>query len=128
MADSIPEHRLIAAIGEGAAWRLMAERGGLEVYVPSNVGGSTLEGLVGNLAARQMLEAFGPGQLLVPAGGARGQGARRRTAQRLLREGRTVAQAALVSGLHQRTVFRIKADLQAGSSRASRPRQGDLFD
>lgn len=103
---------IVDLIGEPAAVKLLAARGGTEVFIPDQVTDSKLSSIVGLPAAVKLREHFGPGPLRLPTGSARGAGARRARAMQMLREGATTREVAMACDLHTRTVENYSAQMQ----------------
>jgi len=112
-----------AVIGATLTAKLLAARGGTPINIPANAAGSTLASIIGVEASQAMIKHFGPGQLSLPMGNARGRAATRRHAIEMFRKGRSLSEVALKSGVHVRTVSRWKAGLDAPE-----PGLGPLFD
>lgn len=105
---------LVELIGEPAAMKLLAARGGTEITIPQRIDGSQLAGIVGRDAAMRMADHFGAGRLVLPTGAARGAGARRAEAMRLLRRGHSLREVAMACGLHTRTITNYRRQMRAG--------------
>jgi len=115
--------RLVEAAGVAAAVALCKKRGGREVTIPHKAHGSILADIVGVDAAEKIKDEFGVCRLVVPFGPYGGAQGRRTIAIEALRDGASVSQAALQSGVHMRSVKRFKADLDGASQH-----HPDLFD
>lgn len=103
---------LIDVMGEVAAMKLMVERGGTRIDIPTKVEGSQLAKLVGYRSASYLAKEVGHGRFQVPMGTARGIAARRERAMNLLRAGTSIRQTALETEFHERTVERWSAQLR----------------
>ncbi len=108
------------AIGLDLAVRLLRRRGGCEIHIPRRVAGSMLAEIIGEEAAARVVDALGPGKVLLPCGNLRGQFARREDARRMLRAGASLQQVALSCDMHTRTVSRLRAEIEAEQGNAQR--------
>lgn len=106
------------AAGVAAALQLVRELGGREIKLSAKVDGK-LARIVGAEAARKIVAALGNEKITVPMAHLRGQRGRREAAARMLDEGATISQVAGAVDVHERTVFRVKADTK---------KPGGLFD
>jgi hypothetical protein len=111
------------AIGLDLTVRLLKRRGGCEVHIPRRVAGSTLAEIVGEDAAAKIVQALGPGKVLLPCAHMRGQFARRAEARAMLRAGQSLQQVALACDMHTRTVSRLRAEIEheAGARQQTLP-------
>ena len=103
------------AIGPDLTVKLLKARGGTELMVPRRARGTVLAALVGEPAAERVIEALGPGKVVLPCAHLRGAGARKLQAMQLLRAGRSLSEVALECDLHIRTVSNYRAELDAGA-------------
>ncbi len=95
-------------VGEAAAIRLATARGGRELMLPKRATGSELARIVGDEDAERIIKLLGVGRVVVPAGAYAGQGARRRRAQAMLKDGKSLHEVAAAVGLDRSTVFRYR--------------------
>jgi hypothetical protein len=102
---------IVALIGLDLTVKLLKERGGTDIEIPARARGSALAGIVGVRAAEIMVAGMGRGRITLPCAHMRGQGRRRHEARAMLRAGRSVREVALACDMHQRSVARIKAEL-----------------
>ncbi|SMH35976.1 hypothetical protein [Maritimibacter sp. HL-12] len=112
-----------ALIGLDLTVKLLKARGGTDIEIPARADGSKLAGIIGVKATDALIRDLGRGRITLPCAFMRGQGARRHDAREMLRAGKSVREVALACDMHQRTVARIKADLDAADADA---RQGRL--
>ncbi|WP_236549851.1 N-acetylmuramoyl-L-alanine amidase [Profundibacterium mesophilum] len=112
IAAKVAVERLIEALGDLETERLLRRFGGAKIRIPHEADGGKLAAQVGVRTVDALIEAFGPGAIVLPMGEFRGQAARRRRAAWLLSEGRTIRQVALACDLHQRSVERISARMR----------------
>jgi len=70
--------RIVEVVGEAVALKLVAERGGTDIFLPAKVTARcALVDLVGDVkTARALVEAFGAGHLSIPTGRGFGHGRR----------------------------------------------------
>lgn len=94
--------------GAGAADRLALQAGGTEMKLSARRGSRLVE-LVGEEAAKAVVDAYGATKVVIPMGHLRGARGRRAAAAQLLAKGVPQAQVALTVDVHQRTVERIAA-------------------
>lgn len=106
------------AAGPAAALQLVRELGGREIKLSARPGGK-LAGIVGAEAAAKIVAALGNEKITVPMANLRGQRGRREAAARMLDAGASVSQVAGAVDVHERTVFRVKAETRTA---------GPLFD
>jgi len=99
-----------AVIGVEQTRTLLAARGGTQISIPVRAANSSLAALIGEAAARQMIDAFGAGALRLPMGVARGRAAKRQQAIDMLNGGASLSQVALACEIHVRTVSRYRAE------------------
>lgn len=104
------------AIGLDLAVRLLKRRGGCEIHIPRRVTGSMLAEIIGDDATARVIDALGPGKVLLPCAHLRGQFARREDARRMLRDGASLQQVALSCDMHTRTVSRLRKEIEAECS------------
>ena len=101
---------LSEVIGVGAAAALCDEHGGTTITVPGRQRAShPIVRTVGAEAAKKLHAYYGPGRLSLPLGPTRGEAGRRAHAARLIEMGYSVAEAARLADVHERTVWRTKA-------------------
>lgn len=104
-----------AVIGLERTTVLLRARGGTEFEIPVSAKGSLLASIIGEEAAEKLIDTFGHGRLTLPCSHMRGAHAerlaKRRHAERLLREGKTEMEVALAADLHIRTVRRYQAEV-----------------
>lgn len=103
------------AAGVAAALQLVRELGGREIKLSAKPDGK-LARIVGAEAARQIVAALGNEKITVPMANLRGQGGRRAAAARMLDEGASISQVAGAVDVHERTVFRVKAETRKPGS------------
>ncbi len=108
---------IAGVIGEASTAKLLGARGGTEMVIPTKATGSLLAELIGELDASRMIAAFGAGKMMLPQGMARGAGAKRRRAQKMLADGASLQSVALACDVHLRTVSNYKAALNDAPSR-----------
>lgn len=106
------------AAGVAAALQLVRELGGREIKLSAKTDGK-LARIVGAEAARKIVAALGNEKITVPMAHLRGQRGRREAAARMLDEGASISQVAGAVDVHERTVFRVKAETK---------KPGGLFD
>jgi len=115
MADTLPLDKVLA---------FARAYGGREIYVPS---AARSDNAIGQRCGGDVLDwlvRYAPGQkLLVPKGAEMDQEARRAIARRALAQGCSLDEAAAQSGLHIRSISRLRARVNA----ALNSRQGSLF-
>jgi len=123
MGDFLPAvaAEIAEVIGEAAALRLLEARGGTQISIPVRAEGSMLARLVGETEAQAMIDTFGPGKLTLPTAGARGVGARRARAMRMLRKGHSLQEVALACDLHTRTVSNYRAQIDRDNGQMELP-------
>ena len=101
-------------IGLDLTVNLLRARGGTEINIPVTPGANTLTRLVGPQATQKLIDAFGPGRIVLPCGHMRGRDAdriaRRQKAEAMLAEGHSLRAVALACDLHLRTVERYRAE------------------
>lgn len=119
--DSAPDlppilAQIAEAAGLPAALKLAHARGGRTVTIPQKAPGTILAKIVGIDEATKIIEAFGAGDLDIPLGhiGAfKTQArARRKGVQAAIEAGASVREAAGKTGVHMRTVKRVKAQMR----------------
>lgn len=103
--------RLVDAGGLPAACKLVAALGGAEIKLSARPG-SKLARIVGDEAARAIVDALGAEKITIPMAHIKGQAGRREMAARLLAEGRSVAEVAARTDVHERTAWRVRAKLK----------------
>lgn len=103
--------RLVEAGGLPAACKLVAALGGAEIKLSARPG-SKLARIVGDEAARAIVDAMGSEKITIPMAHIKGQAGRREMAARLLAEGHSVAQVAARTDVHERTAWRVRAKLK----------------
>lgn len=97
------------AVGDDVAMKLARQVGGTEITVAKNPKpGSRITKLVGLEAARTIAREVGHGRMLIPMANLRGQGHRRAVMARLIAEGGSNTQAAIIGDSHERTARRIR--------------------
>lgn len=109
------------AAGVKAALKLAQDHGGTQISL-SAARGSVLTRSVGQVAAAAIVKALGHGRVVVPMASARGQRGRRAAAAEMLAKGATVTQVMAVIDIHNRTAWRIKAQVTEEPDK-----QWDLF-
>ena len=100
--------------GDDAAKRLTQARGGNRVYFPrpkTLTDGHWLVVAVGTEAAQLLCEHLQGSTVDIPMGRLSIQAYAREIAERALADGKTGSEAARLSGLHTRTIFRYKVRL-----------------
>ena len=102
-----------SAIGPEAAVRLLTLRGGLEVSIPTRAEGSVLASLIGDEAATDMIAAFGPGKMVLPASEFRGMRGRRARGMCMLLDGASRSAIAAACDVHRDTVLGWRRRLRA---------------
>lgn len=112
--------QIAEAAGLPAAMALAKARGGRIVTIPQRAPGTKLAAIVGLAAAEKIIEALGAGDLLIPFGPYGGAQARRLSVVEAIEGGASVSQAARQSGVHMRTVKRVKRKMR-------KAKQPDLF-
>lgn len=113
---------IAAVIGEAATAKLLCARGATEIHIPATAPGSLLANVIGEPDASRMSAAFGAGKMTLPCGVARGAGAKRRRAQKMLADGASLQSVALTCDVHLRTVSNYKRALgQAPSAQFELP-------
>lgn len=101
------------AAGEAAALQLAREMGGQEMKF-SDRPGSALARIVGDEAAVKIVKAMGRDKRTIPMAGLRGAGGRRAAAARLMAPvcdgglGKSAAEAARLTDVHERTARRAR--------------------
>lgn len=104
-----------AAIGLEATAQLLRARGGTAVEIPTRARGSALATLIGVEACAALIDALGPGRVMLPCAGFRGRDAaqrdRKAKAVAMLRAGHSAREVALACDLAQRTVHKYREDL-----------------
>jgi hypothetical protein len=113
--------------GLDAALKIAEKRGGTEIYIPASAGEDHwLVATVGREAADAICRHFSTGHggvsVILPLGPGGSLATIRRTADRMIAEGRTIAEIALAVGYTARAVERRKAKLKGRDDR-----QGKLF-
>lgn len=103
-----------AVIGATLTAKLLAARGGTVVFVPKHPKGTILSKIVGPEAVCKLIDAFGVGELHLPMGTARGRGAVRDASVQLFKDGKSLTEVAIKSGVHVRTASRWKKETKAG--------------
>lgn len=103
------------AAGVAAALQLVRELGGREIKLSAKTDGK-LARIVGADAARKIVAALGNEKITVPMAHLRGQRGRREAAARMLDEGASISQVAGAVDVHERTVFRVKAETKKPGS------------
>lgn len=103
------------AAGVAAALQLVRELGGREIKLSAKSDGK-LARIVGAEAARKIVAALGNEKITVPMAHLRGQRGRREAAARMLDEGASISQVAGAVDVHERTVFRVKAETKKPGS------------
>lgn len=92
---------------------LAKEVGGTELFVPRYPKPACkLSKIVGQQAAETIAKEVGWGDILIPAGEFRGQGARKKAVKQLCEEGLSTQEIARRTDCHERTVRRIKGRLR----------------
>ncbi|MEO1001288.1 MAG: hypothetical protein AAFW69_11915 [Pseudomonadota bacterium] len=120
--------RILRAVGEEGALKLLRAHGGRRLYVPQRARGTKLAKLLGEEQAEQLIEEFGTGDLLIPGANVTGQQARGQRIRKLLKKNtRSHAEIAALCEVSLRTVRRHASDLGLTRSGAGQdPRQGAL--
>lgn len=120
-----PPHGLTGKLGEiadvagtAAALKLVRALGGHEIKLSARPNGK-LARIVGQEAARAIVEAMGAAKITIPMANLRGQAGRRAAAARMLDSGASISEAASAVDIHERTAFRVKNTLK---------KTGSLFD
>lgn len=116
--------------GEPAALRLAAEKGGTRAYIPlpDNLGADHwLVRCTGWDGARAIAERFGATAVPVPLGPTGSRGRVWATLRRAFVEGKSIAEAARLAGVDEKTARRHRTGKTAGPDRPRDPRQSELF-
>lgn len=99
-----------AATDRRTAEKLAIRFGGQRIKLPARPREtSPLAKCVGLDAATAIVDAIGHGEVQIPMAHLRGTGARRCAVARLIQEGKSVASAAQIADVHERTAWRIKS-------------------
>ena len=106
---------IVEAAGVAAALQLVRELGGREIKLSAKTDGK-LARIVGADAARKIVAALGNEKITVPMAHLRGQRGRREAAARMLDEGASISEVAGAVDVHERTVFRVKAETKKPGS------------
>ena len=118
---------LVGVAGIAAAWALVQERGGQEIYLPTRAGKSHwLTKVVGQDAATKICNYYRANhttRLLIPSMRYNRQG---EAIVRALERGATRAEAAALSGAHVRTISRYRRRMGIADEDDDGS-QGDLF-
>jgi len=107
--------------GDAAALRLVQLRGGTKMKFGDRPT-SPLAQIIGEAAARAVVEEIGQGPFIIPMANVRGPAARRAAAARLLNAGATAQEVALAVDVHERTARRVRKRMRMT------PAGPDLFD
>lgn len=101
--------------GRETAERLARRFGGTRIKIPHEPSAdSRIAQAIGLEAARLISRHFGSGDITVPMAQYRGEGHRRATVAKLLRDGASIDEAASGGDVHRRTAQRIRARLSEG--------------
>ena len=121
-----PAFREIAEIvGLKAALAIAAEQAGMRIYVPKTPAKQHwLIKLIGSEATRQLSHRYGGTEIDVPLLFNGNRASIWQQVQRLLRDGRSVADIIRIAGISRRSVYRHKGRLDAPRKPSD---QGELF-
>ncbi|WP_374569666.1 helix-turn-helix domain-containing protein [Phenylobacterium sp.] len=109
-----------AVAGVKVALKFAQRFGGTDIKLSAAEGSALCEAL-GAEAAQLIVQALGHGRVTVPMANVRGQRGRRAAVAQLVEKGLSARDAALACDVHERTVWRVKADLK-------HPKQPTFFD
>ncbi len=101
-----------ALIGLDLTMKLLRERGGTGVMIPTRARGTVLAGIIGEEATETLIRELGHGPITLPCATLRGAGARRLVALEMLRQGASLREVALACDMHVRSVSRLRARLK----------------
>lgn len=109
-------------IGLDLALKLLKAKGGQTIQIPVRAQGTELARIIGCEACERLAKDYGAGRLPLPMaaqkGSERDRRERREKAERMLRDGASIAEVARACELHERTVQNYRARLD--------DRQGEL--
>lgn len=118
--------RIVQAVGDKAAIKLVSHYGGISVYIPKSASASgALVQLLGRMHTDALIAEFGHGALMVPMGVEENYARKRRQIAARLRQHQSHSTIARDLQVHVRTVERIAERLRLP---ARDPRQASLFD
>lgn len=115
--SAVSFEELVETIGVAAAKELCDEHGGTTIVVSSRPRPNhPVVQTIGPDAAKRLFEHFSSGRLSLPLGPSRGQSGRRAQALKLVGKGYSVAEAARLADVHERTVYNAKRAERESSS------------
>lgn len=105
-----------AATDRCTALKLAARFGGQRIKIPARPREtSPIAQCVGLEPARAIVDAIGHGEIAIPMAHLRGAGGRRSAVAKAIREGKSVATAARIADVHERTAWRVKSAMADNS-------------